>query len=196
MREGGQPDHLIRGIGINAGGLEVGPVERGEDRDAQQLGPGHVELPGLSAGLVHCRLHHLATAAGMDRDEGGGEFDHRPDAARHRVGNIVQLEVEEEAHAGGAHRCRKGVAHTRRAVREKELQPELDAADGRLRPPGDALDELGGLGEIDRVDAAIDGVRTGPHGGRNLMATPPTGNHELGSDQKLRTRRTASCQPA
>jgi hypothetical protein len=31
---------------------------------------------------------------------------------------------------------------------QEELQPELDTADGRLRPSGDALDQLGGMGML------------------------------------------------
>jgi hypothetical protein len=46
------------------------------------------------------------------------------------------------------------------------------------------------MGKIGRVDAAVDGIGAGFHGGRNLMAAPLTSN------QELRTRRTASFQPA
>ncbi len=96
-----------------------------------------------------------------------------------RVGDVVQLEVEKEAHTGRPHRRREGIANAGRAVRQEELQPELDAADGRLRPSGNALDELGGLGEIGGVDAAVDGIGAGLHGGRNLTATPRPSNQEL-----------------
>ena len=126
----------------------------------------------------------------MDRDEGGREINHRADAAGHGVGNVVQLEVEEKAHAGRPHRRRKGIAHARGTMGQEELQPQLDAADGRLRPSGDALDQLGGVGKIGCVDAAVDGIGTAFHGGRNLKAAPLTSN------QELRTRRTASFQPA
>src|SRR5258708_31725654 len=101
----------------------------------------------------------------MDGDERGCELDHGGDAARHGVGNVMQLVVEEKAHARRPYRCRKGIAHTRRAVRQEEFQPELDAADGRFWPAGNTLDELGGLREIDGVAAAIDVVRTALHGG-------------------------------
>jgi hypothetical protein len=70
----------------------------------------------------------------------------------------VKLEIEEEAHACRADRHREGIAHAGRAMREEELQPQLDAADGRLRPSGDALDQLGGVRKIGRVDAAVDGI--------------------------------------
>ena len=132
----------------------------------------------------------------MDRDEGRREFDHGADAAGHRVGNVVQLEIEEEAHAGRADRHREGVAHTRRAMGQEEFEAELDATDGRLRPTGDALDQPGGMRKIGGVDAAVDGIGAGLHGGRNLMATPPTSNREFSAAQPLRTRRTASFQPA
>ena len=117
----------------------------------------------------------------------------RSSSSGHRVGNVVQFEIEED---------RPGVLRfgdppvAGHAVGQEELQPELDAADGRLRPSGDALDEAGGVGEIDGVDAAIDRVRRGAHGGRNLEAALLSSNREFAGDQELRTRRTAACQPA
>ena len=143
---------------MDARRFEVGAVERGEDGHAQQLRPRDVVLGGLCGGFFDRRLQHVAAAAGMDGDESGREFDHGADAAGHRVGDVVQLEVEEEAHARRPHRRRKGVAHARRAVRQEEFQPELDAADSRFRPAGNGLDEPGGQGQIDGVDAAITGL--------------------------------------
>jgi hypothetical protein len=124
----------------------------------------------------------------MDGDESGCELDHGADAAGHGVGNVMQLEVEEKAHARRPYQRRKGIAHTRRAVRQEEFQPELDAADGRFRPAGNGLDELGGLGEIDGVDAAINRVGAGSHGGRNLRAVALPSKRSLFSRNRLGVR--------
>src|SRR6185437_5556472 len=88
-------------------------------------------------------------------------------------GDVVELEVEEEADAGRAHRRRKGVAHARRAVRQEELQPELDPSHGRPRPARDRADQPGGEWKIDRVDGAIDGIGTAGHGGAQPSANAP-----------------------
>ena len=114
-----------------------------------------------------------AAAGGVDGDEGRLELDHGADAARHRVGNVVQLEVEEEADAGRPHRRREGVAHAGRAVGQEELEAQLDAADRRPRAAGDRLDQPGGVREIDRVDGAIDGIGTAGHGGAQPRANVP-----------------------
>ncbi len=71
----------------------------------------------------------------MDGDEGRRQLGHRPDAAGSGVGDVMQLEIEEKADTRSADRRRKGIAHAGRAVRQEELQPQLDAADGRLGPP-------------------------------------------------------------
>ena len=97
----------------------------------------------------------------MEGDVGRRQLDHGADATGNGVGNVVQLEIEEEAHAGRPHRLRKRITDAGRTVRQEEFQPQLDAAYGGFRPSGDRVDELACPDEVGGVDAAVDGIGAG-----------------------------------
>ncbi len=71
--------------------------------------------------------HHFRPALGVDGEKLGPKRCHRADGARHRVRDVVELEVEEDGQASVCH-----TFETVRAVCAEKLKPELDAAHAAL----------------------------------------------------------------
>ena len=76
--------------------------------------------------------HHRRPARRVHVDDGGRERHDRADRARHRVRDVVELEVEEDGASADALGDR---LHAGRAVRPKELEAQLDPkTSGALQP--------------------------------------------------------------
>ncbi len=82
-----------------------------------------LRLPGHRVGGG---LHHVEPARRMDIDDGRPRIEPQQGAQAlgHGVGNVMQLEVEEDGHPG---LCHAGIS--RSPMRVEELHAELDVAD-------------------------------------------------------------------
>src|SRR5690606_11732398 len=119
VREVGQSHDLVVGTAAHAGAGQVTFVEASEHR--------HRDDAGVLARRGLRILHHRSPTAGVNRDDRRLEHVNRLHRAGHRIGNVVQLEVEEDRQADV-----RDLVHTMVAVRAEELEPELEAADMRL----------------------------------------------------------------
>ena len=88
----------------------------------------------------------------MQRQHGDAEPGHLAHRTGHRVGDVVQLQVEEDRQPERGHRLDPA-----RALGGEELEPELDAADMRRQRPGERQRAL----EVGAVDGAEDRVGQG-----------------------------------
>jgi hypothetical protein len=151
--QAGEAQDLLLHRGVLADRGEVGGVEAGQDRDGEQL-------HAVAFGRLARRLQHRPAAGGVDVEEGDAEAAQRPDRARDRVRDVVQLEVEEDRWADLAH-----PPHALRAVRAHELEAELQATDRACErsTKGESAIEVG------PVDGAEDGRGRG-HGCGSLGA--------------------------
>jgi hypothetical protein len=137
----GQTQRLIMGIALDADVGQIAIVEAGQHGDGDHLGV-------LASGGLGV-FHHGAATGGMDRHDAGLQHMDRLHRARHRVGNIVQLQVEENRQADLGQ-----LMHAVMAMGAEELQPQLDPADMGLHL---ARQGFGGIeagqvkGEIERV---------------------------------------------
>src|SRR5690606_27664299 len=90
--------------------------------------------------------------AGVNRDDRRLEHVNRLHRAGHRIGNVVQLEVEEDRQADV-----RDLVHTMVAVRAEELEPELEAADMRL----DLFGQRPRCVELRQVERQVDRIGHG-----------------------------------
>src|SRR6185369_14458493 len=96
--------------------VQVRVVEAGEH--------GHRHDLGLGARRCLSVLHHRAATRGVDGDDGRLQRVDRLYRLRDGIGNVVQLEVEEDGKA-----ALPDLPHAMMAMGAKELQAELYAAD-------------------------------------------------------------------
>ena len=141
MCEIGEAQHLIVRVTGDAGGGEIVGVEAGQHRDRDHLG---VERGG-GLGI----LQHRAAAAGVDGEDRGFKRPQRLDCLGDGVGNVVQLQVEEDRQAKLRH-----LVHAVLPMGAEEFQAELDAADMGAGAGSDRF----GAGEVGRVDRDVDGA--------------------------------------
>ena len=139
--------------------FEVGALEAGENGDPEQDGLGILAALGRGPGRFGGLGHHLPPARSVDGHHLDAVLEGRPDRPGHGVGDVVELEVEEDILAQGLE-----LAEERRPLGREELQPDLERP-GVLEPAdeGDAL--LLRL-HVEGDDDAV-GVRWG-HGGSFL----------------------------
>jgi hypothetical protein len=151
----GQAQDLGSDVGRQAHLFEVGAFEAGENGDPEQNGLGILAALGRGPGRFGGLGHHLPPARSVDGHHLDAVLEGRPDRSGHGVGDVVELEVEEDILAQGLE-----LAEERRALGREELQPDLERP-GVLEPAdeGDAL--LLGL-HVEGDDDAV-GVRWG-HG--------------------------------
>ena len=142
--------------GLEAGGPDVVVREAGENGDGDEL--------GVAVHRLRCGLHHVEAAGGVQVDDAGrGRNAHqRLHGGGNRVGNVVELEIEEDRKPGLRH---AGVAL--KAVRVEELHADLGPADMRFQ----RLRKRHGLVEVRRVNGNTD--RVGGHGRRLRLFSGP-----------------------
>ena len=139
---GGEPaeaDDLLLGRGRDAGLRETRGAHRREHGDAEQEKVRRVLPPGLVG-----PLHHLASAAGVQREHADREPGAGLDRLGDGVGDVVQLQVEEdlEAQAGD-------FANAVGAARGEHLEADLHPANGSLQLPERRSHVARGLGVED-----------------------------------------------
>ena len=122
-------------------------VEAGEHGHAEQVGRGAAQARGFGLRRRLRGLHHGESAGAVEGHIAGFEGDHAAHGARDRVGDVVELEVEEERPAYRAHR-----ADALRSVRTKIFEAELEAAHRRRQQAREAL----GLGPVARIEGAVE----------------------------------------
>ena len=88
MGEIGQPQRLVGGLPANPGIAQVGLVEAGQHGDRDHL----AMLAGRGLGV----FHHRASAGGVHGDDRRLQHMDRLHRGRDGVGDIVQLQIEED----------------------------------------------------------------------------------------------------
>ena len=123
MRQCGEPCDLNVGGIVDADTVEVMVVKAGQHGDANNL--------GMQTGGCLGILHHCAPAAGMDGDNCGFEHVDRLHRLGDGVGDIMQLEVEENRKAEFLH-----LMHAMMAIGAEKLEAQFHPADMCLDPAG------------------------------------------------------------
>lgn len=131
-------DLFFGGIG-DAGFGEAGGAHRGEDGDAEEEEVGLLLLLGLDG-----PLQHLAATAGVEREHADGELGGGLDCFGDGVGDVVELEVEEDVEAQVGDFA-DGVG----AAGSIHFEANLDPADGALELAEGGSDVARGLGVED-----------------------------------------------
>jgi hypothetical protein len=111
-------DLIVRGA-ADAGGGEIALIEAGEDGDGDDL----AIIPGGGLGI----FHHRPPARGVDGDDRRLKHVDRLHRAGHGVGNIVQLEIEEDRQADLG-----DLVHAVVAMGAEEFEAKLEPADMAL----------------------------------------------------------------
>ena len=93
----------------------------------------HVALGGRLVRRVARGLHHRRAAARVHVDHPHAEPGRRRDGRRHGVGDVVELEVEEDAVAALGER-----PHHRRAFRREQPAADLESADRSAQRVGES----------------------------------------------------------
>ena len=122
----GHPDEeldLIGGLPGNAGGMQLSGVDAGEDGDGEELRRvGKTPESGLS------RRQHARSTGGVEGDQARTEGRRRADGSGDRVGNVVELEVEENGQP-----VLKDWLESGRAGGYEQLQSDLEPAATTLK---------------------------------------------------------------
>ena len=130
-----EAQHVIVRGARDALARQVVGVETGQHGHAEQVGRGDAPARSfLLRGLAR-RPHHGDATGGVDGEIVRFQRDRAAHCARDGVRDVVQLEVEEEGSADGAHR-----AHALRPMCAEILEAELEAAHRRreqMREPFD-----------------------------------------------------------
>ena len=127
--------HLVGRAALDAGRGEILFVEAGQDGDRDDLRLGRRRRLGI--------FEHRPPAGGVDGQDRRLERRQRLHRLGDRIGDVVELQIEEDRQAELAE-----LGDPRRAVGGEEFQPELE-------PAGDASDgsrDVAGPGQIGRVD--------------------------------------------
>ena len=117
-RQFGQAHDLIVRSATDPGRGHVVFVQAGEQGDANDL----AVLPGRSLGV----LHHRPATCGVDGDDRWLQHMDRLHRARDSVGDIVELQIEEDRQTQLVH-----FEHTVVAMGVEEFHPQLQSADMR-----------------------------------------------------------------
>ena len=165
MSQFGQPHDMVVGSAADALLGEVAFVQAG------QHGDGH-DFRAFPRRRLRV-LQHGAPAAGVDGNDRGFQQVDRLHRAGDRVGNIVELEVEENGQAQ-----LRDVMHPVRSMRAEEFQPELQPADMVLHLFRQRLRRV----QLRQVEREIDGIAhrwtvTGgmPAASSRKVVSPPCG---------------------
>jgi len=131
-------DLVFRGV-VDADGGELELIHAGEDGDGEELGRVGHGGGGFSSGF-----EHGGATGGVDGEELGAEGGDGADGARNGVGDVVELEVEEDGVAAMAEFPDEGGAFG-----DEELKADLE--------PVAEVVELTGEGEGGRGTGVIEG---------------------------------------
>ena len=104
LGESGEAEDLLGGGGGDADAGEFVRVHAGEDGDGEKA-----RRAGGGGGLG-CGVHHGGASAGVDGEEGGSGVGGGADGSGYGVGDVVELEVEEDVEAAVAKLLHDGVA--------------------------------------------------------------------------------------
>ena len=141
MRKLGKAHYMVVRRAADAGALEICFIEAGEHRHGDHLAAFSRSRFGI--------LHHRAPAAGVDGDDGRLIHVDRLHRAGDGVGDVVQLQVEEDRQAHV-----RDFVHAVAAMRAEELKSQLDPADMRF----DLVQQRFGRLDLGHVEREVDGV--------------------------------------
>ena len=140
-REFGDPQHLIVGAARHPGAFQIAVVEAGQQGYRDHL----AVFARRSLGV----FHHRPPAAAVDGDDCRFEHVDRLHRRGDGVGDIVELEIEEDRQSQSGDLMDPVVA-----VGAEEFEPQLDPADVRV----DFLRQLQRRFELGHVEREIDRV--------------------------------------
>src|SRR6478735_8806656 len=118
VRQPTEPQGVVGGAVVHASGAQIGGVERGEHGDGQQLQARAFALGARGRGLEHAR-----TARRMQGEKAGAELARGRYRSLHRFGDVVQLQIEEDAIAEA-----RAEPHRGRAFGHEQLEPDFEHA--------------------------------------------------------------------
>ena len=141
-----EAEDLLGGGGGDADAGQFVRVHAGEDGDGEEAwGAG-------GAGGFGCGGHHGGAAAGVDGEEGGSGLGGGADGAGYGVGDVVELEVEEDVEAAVAELVDDAVAGG-----VVELHADLEPLAG-FAEAVDQIERLLFVGEVECYGELVFGV--------------------------------------
>mmetsp|Transcript_23201 Transcript_23201/g.68164 ORF Transcript_23201/g.68164 Transcript_23201/m.68164 type:complete len:284 (+) Transcript_23201:153-1004(+) len=95
-----QPDDLLLSRRAHPHGRQIRVVHARQHGHREHLWPLNAERRRRLCGRLDGCLHHRLPSARMDGEKRWGERRNRPHSARYRIRYVMELEVEEQGHAG------------------------------------------------------------------------------------------------
>jgi hypothetical protein len=140
----GKKVNLSGGCAIEANGRDLGGIHAGEHGDGEQLRPVWHAFKGIAGGGQHRR-----STRGVDSEHVDAESGDRAYGSGHRIGNVVELQIEKDGVAALEERFKDG-----RAGGGEQLQAYFEPLASALKLVGQS-DGGSGVGDIEGHDQAL-----------------------------------------
>jgi hypothetical protein len=173
-----EAEDLVFGRVVDANGGELELIHAGEDGDGEQLGRVGAGGSGFGGGF-----EHGGSTGGVDGEELRAEGGDGANGSRDGVGDVVELEVEEDGEVAAAELADDGGAFG-----DEELESDFEAAAEALELAGEG-EGRGGAGVVEGDDEA------GIHRLQVTGCRVRSGHWVPGSGDRVRTERIADRKP-